>query len=53
MEGGIIILIHCFFISFIIYLFITFYSIYSFIDILVFHNLQGFKLNIKRNTSDL
>ena len=53
MEGGFIILIHTFFISFIIYVFITFYSIYSFIDIVVFHNLQGFKLEYKKNLLNL
>ena len=38
-----IILIHTFFISFIINLFIVLYSIYSLVNIIVFHNLQGLK----------
>ena len=52
-KGVVIILIHIFFISFIINLFISFYAIYSFIEILIFHNLQGFKLKIKKNTLNL
>jgi len=52
-KGGIKILIHIFFISFIINLFISFYAIYSFIEILIFHNLQGFKLKIKKDTLNL
>lgn len=44
------ILIHLFFISFIINLFISFYAIYSFVEILIFHNLQGYKLKIKKDT---
>lgn len=47
------ILIHFFFLSFIINLFIVFYSIYSLIDILVFHNIHGFRLKIKKNSFDL
>jgi len=40
-------LLDLFFITFIINLFITFYSIYLFFDIKLFHNKQGSKLNIK------
>ena len=47
------ILIHIFFISFIINLFIVFYSIYSFIDIVFFHNLQGSRLKIKKDSLNL
>ena len=43
-------LIHYFFISFIIHIFVVFYTIYSFFNLKVFHNLQGYKLNIKKNT---
>ena len=50
-KGGIKILIHIFFISFIINLFISFYAIYSAIEILIFHNLQGYKLKIKSNST--
>ena len=51
-KGGdvIDILLTLFFISFIFNLFICFYSIYSFINIKCFHNLQGSKLNIKKNS---
>lgn len=42
------ILINMFFITFIINLFIVCYSIYTFFDIKIFHNLQGSKLNIKK-----
>lgn len=42
------ILIHLFFASFIINLFITFYSIYSFFEMNVGHALQGSKLKIKK-----
>ena len=38
-----------FFTLFIINFFITFYSIYTFFEIYVFHNLQGSKLNIKNH----
>ena len=48
-----IILIHTFFISFIINLFIVFYSIYSFIDARIFHNSQGSILKMKQNSIDL
>jgi len=41
------ILIHAFSISFIINLFVFLYSIYSFFDLKIFHNLQGSKLKIK------
>lgn len=42
------ILINVFFITFILNIFIVFYSIYTFFDIKIFHNLQGSKLNIKK-----
>ena len=47
MQGGDIIskVINYFFITYIINLFITIYSIYSFFDIKIFHNMQGSKLN--------
>lgn len=43
-------LIDLFFITFIIYLFITLYSFYTFFDIIFFHNKQGSKLKIKKNS---
>ena len=43
-------LINIFFIIYIISLFITLYSIYTFFDIKLFHNLQGSKLKIKQKT---
>lgn len=46
-------LTHLFFISFIINLFIVFYSIYSLIDMVIFHNTQGSILNVKRKTLNL
>ena len=39
---------HMFFIFFIINLFITFYSIYTFFEVYMFQNLQGYKLNKKQ-----
>lgn len=45
-------LINLFFLTFIINLFITLYSIYTFFDIVFFHNKQGAKLNIKKNISN-
>lgn len=50
MQGGDIIskVINYFFITYIINLFITIYSIYSFFDIKIFHNMQGSKLNLKK-----
>ena len=42
------ILINFYFITFIIYLFITLYSLYTFFDIILFHNKQGSKLQIKK-----
>lgn len=48
-----IILIHLFFISFIINLFIIFYSIYSIIDMIIFHNTQGSILNVKKKSLNL
>lgn len=51
-RGVKIILIHCFFISFIINFFIVLYSLYSFLDIVIFHNIQGFRLKIKKNLFD-
>ena len=49
-EGGdnISRLINAYFLTFIIYLFITLYSLYSFFDIILFHNKQGSKLEIKK-----
>ena len=44
------IIIHFFFITLIINSFITFYSIYQFLDFEIFQNKQGLKLNIKKNT---
>ena len=52
-EVFFVILIHFFFISFIINLFIVFYSIYTLIDVLVFHHNQGSILKMKRNSIDL
>ena len=51
-KGGDIIsrLIDLFFITVIIYLFITLYSLYTFFDIIFFHNKQGSKLKIKKNS---
>ena len=43
------VLLNTFLIIFIINFFITFYSIYTFSEIYIFHNLQGSKLNIKKN----
>ena len=42
--------INLFFILFIINCSICFYSIYFFINIYLFHNIQGSKLNIKKNS---
>ena len=42
-------LIDYFFIFLIINSFIFFYSLYTFIDIKIFHNLQGSKLKLKNN----
>lgn len=52
-EVCIIILIHLFFISFIINLFIVFYSIYSLVDMLIFHNSQGSILKLKKKSLNL
>ena len=41
-------LIDIFFLLFIINFFITFYSIYTFFEVYVFQNLQGYKLNKKQ-----
>lgn len=41
-------LIDIFFLLFIINFFITFYSIYTFFEVYVFQNLQGYKLNQKQ-----
>lgn len=41
-------LINVFFLLFIINFFITFYSIYTFFEVYVFQNLQGYKLNRKQ-----
>ena len=43
-------LINIFFIIYIISFLITLYSIYTFFDIVLFHNLQGSKLKIKQKT---
>lgn len=43
-------LINLFFITFIINLFITLYSFYTFFEIKIMHNLQGSKLKIKQNS---
>lgn len=45
-------LINIFFISFIINIIITFYTIYTFFEIKVFHNLQGSKLKIKQKNTE-
>lgn len=50
---GFNILIHVFFVSFIINLFIVFYSLYSFSDSFLFHNIQGSKLKIKKDFYNL
>lgn len=49
LQGGDFIsnLIHIFFIVYIINILITFYSIYTFFDLKVFHNSQGSKLQLK------
>lgn len=44
------VLLVLFFIFFILNVSICFYSIYLFFDIKIFHNLQGSKLNIKKNS---
>ena len=41
-------LINYFFLLFIINFFITFYSIYTFFEVYVSQNLQGYKLNKKQ-----
>ena len=43
-------LFNIFFIIYIISSLITLYSIYTFFDIKLFHNLQGSKLKIKQKT---
>ena len=45
-----IILIHLFFISFIINLFVVFYSVYSLADTILFHNMQGTILKMKEKS---
>ena len=45
-------LFNIFFIIYIISFFITLYSIYTFFDIKLFHNLQGSKLKIKQKTEN-
>ena len=47
------VLINLFFITFIINFFITFYSIYNFINLNIFQKKQGTKLNIKLNEISL
>lgn len=44
-------LINLFFIIFIINLFITLYSLYTFFEIRILHTLQGSKLKIKKEAS--
>lgn len=46
-SGETIIMIHVFFISFIINLLVVFYSIYSLADTILFHNMQGTILKLK------
>ena len=46
-------LINLFFITFIINFFITFYSIYNFLDFEIFQKKQGIKLNIKKDALNL
>ena len=41
-------LLDVFFILYFLFIFITFYSVYTFIDIKVFRNTQGSKLEIKK-----
>lgn len=48
-EVMVYILINLFFITIIIHTFIILYSIYTFFEIVFSHNLQGLKLNIKKN----
>lgn len=48
--GVSIILIHLFFISFIINLFVVFYSVYSLADTMLFHNMQGAILKMKEKS---
>lgn len=54
MEGGDIIskLINLFFITLSLNLFITLYSIYTYLEIKLFHNLQGSKLQLKKKNFD-
>lgn len=52
-EVFFIILTHLFFVSFIINIFIVFYSLYSLIDMIIFHNTQGSILNVKKKTLNL
>lgn len=42
--------VELFFIFFIIHTFICFYSFYIFVNTYLFHNIQGSKLNIKKNS---
>ena len=46
-------LINVFFLLFIINFFITFYSIYTFFEVYVFQNLQGYKLSKKQKDWNL
>lgn len=43
-------LIFTFFLLFIINFFITFYSIYTFFEVYIFQNKQGYKLNKKHKS---
>ena len=45
-------LIFTFFLLFIINFFITFYSIYTFFEVYIFQNKQGYKLNKKQKSWD-
>jgi len=49
-ECFLIILTHLFFISFIINLFVVFYSVYSLADTILFHNMQGTILKMKEKS---
>lgn len=48
-----VILTHLFFISFIINLFVVFYSLYSLADTILFHNKQGIILKMKEISLDI
>ena len=46
-------LINIFFITFIINFFITIYTVYSFLEMKIFHNEQGSKLKIKNALEEI